>query len=220
MRDFPASHSLRAEYEPESARWLLDFMARMNVYGSLRKVLLRNRENKIIGWYVYCVRPGGVGEVVQVGTAHSSVAVVLDHLFYDAWSHGAIALHGRLDSRLSEESLGRHCFYFPGNRLLVHSRDPELTRQIQNGSAFLTRLDCAWCLRVGRHGTTARRCNWTPVGHNKHRPGFAADEDEFEIEWFRVCRALAAWPCRGTQCRIQITAVNTRGQESVRPGWT
>jgi len=156
LRDFPASHSLRAEYEPESARWLLDFMTRMNAYGSVRKVLLRNPEKKIIGWYVYCLKPGGVGEVVQVGTAHSSFAVVLDHLFYDAWSHGAIALHGRLDSRLSEESLGRYCFYFPGNRLLVHSRDPELARQIQNGSAFLTRLDCEWCLRFGRPGTAPR----------------------------------------------------------------
>ncbi len=157
LRDFPASHSLRPEYETESAGWLLDFMARMNAYGSLRKVLLRNRENKIIGWYLYCLRRGGVGEVVQVGAAHSSFAVVLDHLFYDAWSHDAIALHGRLDSRLSQESLGRYCFYFPGNRLLVHSRDPELTRQIQNGSAFLTRLDGEWCLRFGTPETATRR---------------------------------------------------------------
>jgi len=157
LHDFPASHSLRPECEAGSTRWLLDFMARMNAYGSLRKVLLRNRENKIIGWYLYCLRRGGVGEVVQVGTAHSSFAVVLDHLSYDAWSHGAIALHGRLDSRISQESLGKYCFYFPGNRLLVHSRDPELTRQIQNGSAFLTRLDGEWCLKFGTPETATRR---------------------------------------------------------------
>ena len=154
LRDFPVSHSLRPEYETGSVRWLLDFMGRMNAYGSLRKVLLRSTENRIIGWYLYCLRRGGVGEVVQVGALPSSVAVVLDHLSYDAWSHGAIALHGRLDSRLSQESLGNYCFYFPGNRLLVHSRDPELTRQIQSGSAFLTRLDGEWCIRFGTPNTT------------------------------------------------------------------
>ena len=156
-RDLPATHSLRPEYETESARWLLEFMGRMNAYGSIRKILLRNKEDKIIGWYLYCLKRGGVGEVVQVGAAHSSIAVVLDHLFYDAWSHGAIALHGRLDSRLSQESLGKYCFYFPGNRLLAHSRDPELTRQIQNGSAFLTRLDGEWCLRFGTPETARHR---------------------------------------------------------------
>jgi hypothetical protein len=157
LRDFPASHSLRPEYDAESARWLMDFMGRMNAYGSLRKVLLRNRENKIIGWYLYGLRRGGVAEVVQIGAGHSSIAEVLDHLSYDAWSHGAIALHGRLDSRLSRESLGKYCFYFPGNSLLVHSRDPELTRQIQSGSAFLTRLDGEWCLRFGPQETETRR---------------------------------------------------------------
>jgi len=158
LRDFPVSHSLRPEYETGSVRWLLDFMGRMNAYGSLRKVLLRSTENRIIGWYLYCLRRGGVGEVVQVGALPSSVAVVLDHLSYDAWTHGAIALHGRLEPHLSQKLSGKYCFYFLGNRLLVYSRNPELARQIQSGSACLTRLDGEWCLKFGtpepatRHG--------------------------------------------------------------------
>ena len=155
MRDFSEPRSLRPEYDRDSVMWLLDFMSRMNGYGSLRKILLRNRENKIIGWYLYYLRQGGVGEVVQVGASPSSVDTVLDHLSHHAWTHGAIALHGRLDPHLSPESFGKYCFYFPGNRLLVHSRDPELTRQIQSGSAFLTRLDGEWCLRFGTANTTA-----------------------------------------------------------------
>src|SRR5258706_11214648 len=70
LHDFPASHSLRPECETGSTRWLLDFMARMNAYGSLRKVLLRDRENKIIGWYLYCLRRGGVGQFVRGWTSH------------------------------------------------------------------------------------------------------------------------------------------------------
>jgi hypothetical protein len=149
MRDFSEPSSLRLEYDKDSMSWLLDFMGRMKAYGSLRKVLLRNEENKIIGWYLYYLEKGGVGEVVQVGASRSSADAVIDHLCFDAWTHGAIALHGRLDPHLSQQPLGRRCFYFLGTRLLVHSRDPELVRHIQSGSAFLTRLDGEWCLRFG-----------------------------------------------------------------------
>jgi hypothetical protein len=136
----PEPHSLRPEYERDSMSWLLDFMGRMNAYGSLRTVLMRNRESKIVGWYMYYVKDRGVGQVVQIGALPSSVDAVLDHLSYDAWTHGAIALHGRLEPHL------------------VYSRNPELARQIQSGSACLTRLDGEWCLKFGtpepatRHG--------------------------------------------------------------------
>lgn len=158
LHDLPEPHSLRPEYERDSMSWLLDFMGRMNAYGSLRTVLMRNRESKIVGWYMYYVKDRGVGQVVQIGALPSSVDAVLDHLSYDAWTHGAIALHGRLEPHLSQKLSGKYCFYFLGNRLLVYSRNPELARQIQSGSACLTRLDGEWCLKFGtpepatRHG--------------------------------------------------------------------
>jgi hypothetical protein len=157
LHDFPEPHLLRPEYDRDSVSWLLDFMERMNAYGSLRTVLLRNRESKIIGWYMYYVKAKGVGQVVQVGASPSSVDVVLDHLAYDAWTHGAIALHGRVEPHLSQKLSGKYCFYFLGNRLLVYSHNPELARQIQSGSAFLTRLDGEWCLRFGTPGPATRR---------------------------------------------------------------
>jgi hypothetical protein len=172
--DFSQYHSLRPEYDSDSIRWLLDFMGRMNAYGSLRKVLLRDKSGEIIGWYLYYLKRGGVGQVVQIGAARSSVDEVIAHLFYDAWARGAIALHGRLDPHLSHEPLGKYCLYFPGDRLLVHSRDPELARHIQSGSAFLTRLDGEWCLRFGTPDTATRRD--VVVRHYGLRPGYAADE--------------------------------------------
>jgi hypothetical protein len=42
-------------------------------------------------------------------------------------------------------------------RLLVYSRNPELARQIQSGSAFLTRLDGEWCLKFGTPAPATRR---------------------------------------------------------------
>jgi hypothetical protein len=189
LRDFPESHSLRPEYDPDSVRWLLDFMERMSAHGSLRKVLLRNRENKIIGWYVYCLKRGDVGQVVQVGASPSSVDAVLDHLAYDAWTHGAIALHGRLEPHLSQKLSGKYCFYFLGNHLLVHSRNPELARQIQSGSAFLTRLDGEWCLRFGmpelgrHHGKVAYPLGATDAGRTTQHVGrdFKASTSESAV---------------------------------------
>jgi hypothetical protein len=180
MREFSQYHSVRPEYDRDSLRWLLDFMGRMNAYGSLRKVLLRNKSSKIIGWYLYYLKRGGVGQVVQIGAARSSVDAVIAHLFYDAWARGAIALHGRLDPHLSHEPLGKYSLYFPGDRLLVHSRDPELARHIQAGSAFLSRLDGEWCLRFGTPDKAARR--EVVASHHRFRPGYAADETRFESE--------------------------------------
>lgn len=180
MCDFSQYHSLRPEYDRGSIRWLLDFMGRMSAYGSLRKVLLRNKSGKIIGWYLYYLKRGGVGQVVQIGAARSSVDAVIAHLSCDAWARGAIALHGRLDPHLSHEPLGKYCLYFPGDRLLVHSRDPELARHIQSGSAFFTRLDGEWCLRFGTPDKAANRD--VVVSHHRFGPGYAADEARFENE--------------------------------------
>jgi hypothetical protein len=122
-------------------------MGRIKAYGNLRKVVLRNERQKIVGWYIYCIRGSGVGEVVQIGAAKQSTREILDHLFYDAWKHGAIALHGRLDSRLLEELSGKGCFFYRrGGWMQAHSRRPELLQLIHNGDAFLTRLDGEWCL--------------------------------------------------------------------------
>jgi hypothetical protein len=157
MRDSSETHSFRTEYDRDSLRWLLDFMSRMKAYGKLRKVLLRNKERKVVGWYLYYLRKGGVGEVVQIGATHSSIDAVLGHLSYDAWTHGAIALNGRVEPQLPQKLSEKYCFFFLGNRLLVHSRNPELARLIQSDRAFLTRLDGEWCLRFGEPWPTTLR---------------------------------------------------------------
>lgn len=149
LHDFSKIHLFRPEYDRDSLSWLLDFLGRMKAFGKLRKVLLRNEQGEIAGWYIYYLVEGGIGEVVQLGAMHSTMQAVLDHLSYDAWTHGAIALHGRLEPHLTQGSLERDCLIFIGNRLLVHSRNSDLARLIQTGSAFLTRLDGEWCLRFG-----------------------------------------------------------------------
>jgi hypothetical protein len=142
-------YSLRPEYNRESLRWLLDFMSRMKASGTLRKIALRDATRQLIGWFIYYVKPGGIAEVVQIGAAKRHMKTVLDYLFSGARNRGAIAVHGSLEIRHAQELSEARCFFWGSVPLLFHARDPKLARLVQQGDAFLSRLDGEWCLRYG-----------------------------------------------------------------------
>lgn len=142
-------YSLRPEYSRESLRWLLNFMSRMQACGNLRKVALRDVTGQLIGWFIYYVKPGGIAEVVHLGAAKRNMKTVLDYLFWDARNRGAIAVHGRLEIRHAQELSQARCFFWGTVPLLFHARNPELARLVQQGDAFLSRLDGEWCLKYG-----------------------------------------------------------------------
>jgi hypothetical protein len=175
LSELPDACALRADYDVDSLSWLLDFMGRNRAYGTLRKVILRDPQKNSVGWYIYYANKHGVAQVVQVGAIRAPIGVVLDHLFYDAWKRGVIALHGRLDPQLVEGLSERRCFFYLGNRFLVHSRNPELARLVQSGSALLTRLDGEWCLRFGDQSSQAcpDRATW-------EAPSLSSPPDEEE----------------------------------------
>jgi hypothetical protein len=107
--------------------------------------MVSRREHGALGWYLYYAEPGGIGEVVQIAARDGSVDDVLDHLFYDAWRHGVVALSGQLQPRLLRALSDRSCLFRHGGAwMLVHARDPELISVIHRGDAFLTRLDGEW----------------------------------------------------------------------------
>ncbi len=135
------------DYDRGSLDWLLKFVAEKNTYGDLRKVVLRDRDQSPLGWYVFGVNPGGVGQVLQLGVEKGSMETVLDHLFHDAWTRGLIALHGRLEPQYMQELTDRSCFFFRGGTwTLARSAKPELLAQIQAGNAFFSRLEGEDCL--------------------------------------------------------------------------
>ena len=115
--EFRGGYSLWPEYDAHSLKWLLTFMERMHAGAILRKVVLRNDRQKILGWYVYYLKPDAVGQVVQIGGERQFTKDILDHLLYDAWAHGAIAVHGALQSRLDARLLGEEMFLHVPGRL-------------------------------------------------------------------------------------------------------
>jgi hypothetical protein len=131
-------------------QWLLTFMEQMEAHGELCKRALRDNSGKIVGWYVYYRKRGGVAEVVQIGGARQAIKDILDHLFHDAWSSGAIALHGIVDMRLMADFSDKNCFFTcRGGWTVAHSPNPELLELLNSGDAFLSRLDGEWCFGLG-----------------------------------------------------------------------
>ena len=150
LTEFRSGYSLWPEYDVHSLKWLLSFMERMPVRGDLRKIVLRDDGQKILGWYIYYVKPGAVGKVVQIGGERQFTKNILDHLFSDALNQGVVGLHGVVHSRLMGDFSEKNCFFAcRGGWTVAHSRKPELLELLNRGDAFLSRLDGEWCLGFG-----------------------------------------------------------------------
>jgi hypothetical protein len=151
--------ALKPSYDSASLRWLLSEAASARHRGELRSVVVRDAGGKSAGWYVYYAKPGGVFVVLQIGAASRRMNTVLQALWRDAWEQGALAIHGQAIPRHLLGFETRHCsFRYPGNGVLVHSRDPQLLACVLQGEAALTRLDGEWWMRFadtdwseGRH---------------------------------------------------------------------
>ncbi|MGB2605379.1 MAG: condensation domain-containing protein [Candidatus Sulfotelmatobacter sp.] len=147
LGEFCGGYSLLPEYDLRSLKALLSFMERMHPGAELRKTILRDDGNRILGWYLYYLKPGRVGQVVQIGGERQFAKDVLDHLFYDAWSHGAIGLHGTVQSNRMGEFSEKNCFFTcRSGWTIANSPRHDLLDMLNAGDVFLSRLDGEWCL--------------------------------------------------------------------------
>ncbi len=147
---FRNGYSLWPDYDASSLSWMLGFMERMRGHGeNLRKRVVYDDNGEIVGWYVYYHSFGQVAEVAQMGGAKTRIKEVLDHLFRDAYDHGAIALRGTIDPQFIGDFSDKNCFFTcRGDWTLACSRDPSFLQLLKNGEAFLSRLDGDWCLAL------------------------------------------------------------------------
>jgi hypothetical protein len=150
LAEFRTGYLLWPEYDMPSLEWLVSFMERRPARGTLRKVVVRDSSQKIVGWYMYYLKPGAMAEVVQIGGEQKLTKDILDHLFYDAWEQGAIALHGVVDIRRMADFSDKGClFTCRGGWTIARSSKPEILEVMERGDAFLSRLDGEWALDPG-----------------------------------------------------------------------
>jgi hypothetical protein len=148
LPEVAGGNALQPEYDAHSLGWLLDQTARKARHGKLRARAVLEGGRRLLGWYLYYVRAGEVGEVVQVAAGNGAFARVFQRLLVDAWRNGATAVRGRLDPRHAQELSDRHCWFRrEGAWTLVHSRHADLAAAIHQGNAFLSRLEGEWWLR-------------------------------------------------------------------------
>lgn len=144
------SYRLWPEYDCRSLKWLLGFMESRRKRGRLRKIAVRDQNQKTVGWYIYYVKRGAVGEVVQVGGEPKFFREILRHLFHDGWEQGVVAMHGVAQFRQLPAYSDEGCFFTcRGGWILAHARDPEILEILDRGDGWLSRLDGEWCLDPG-----------------------------------------------------------------------
>ena len=137
------------EYDVPFLAWLFGELARVESRGRLVGFLVRDHSQKVRGWYVYYLNPGGISEVLQIAGNEPDLPLVIDHLFHHARVNGAAALHGRMEPALVEALSVRRCVvHVGGYRVLIHSRDPDLRGAVLAGSGLLSRLDGDWWIRL------------------------------------------------------------------------
>ena len=94
--------------------------------------------------------------VIYTGTHYRGRRKIVDvhdalwaRLLQDASRQRVAALRGRLQPETTESMACRRSWLrLGGPHLLVHSRHREITNAIQRGSAFLSRLDGEWWIRI------------------------------------------------------------------------
>ena len=146
--DYTGGSALQPVYDPGTLAWLLDQAARKKRHGKLRSHAVLGNKRQLIGWYLYYLNAGGVGEVVQIAARDGCFDQVLQQLLVDAWKNGAVAVHGRVEPRFMPELSDRHCWLRrEGPWTLIHSRNAEILSAMEQGDAFLSRLEGEWWLR-------------------------------------------------------------------------
>lgn len=138
--------NLRPEYTEAASIWLVEALLRNRRYGALHKRVVRGSQGRIIGWYLYFIKPSGIAEVAQLVATANSADAVLDSLFYHAQRQGAIAVTGQVDPPLLNSLSDKFCVFHPirDGWVMLHSRHPEILQTINAGKAFLSRLESEW----------------------------------------------------------------------------
>jgi hypothetical protein len=147
LRDISRNYALFPEYDEQSLGWMWQLLCGQQAhYGRLRRMAVKNGKGELIGWHVYHVNPGGVGEVLQIGARANDAVLVFQHLLDDAARQGVAALSGRVPPELLSALTDKFCVLrnHASFWMLVHSRMPKLLDHLYRGEAFLSRFEGEW----------------------------------------------------------------------------
>jgi hypothetical protein len=144
MRRLAGKNTLVPEYENHSFDWLMQRLAETQKYERVVRAQVI-KDGEAIGFFVYAMRPDGEIEVVQLAALPGREGLTFDHLVRHTAENGGTVLRGRLDRRLAPV-IAEHGLPLTLGRpwTVVRSGRPDITAQLLNGNAYLSRLDAEW----------------------------------------------------------------------------
>ncbi len=140
---------LRPDYDAAYVRWLFTELDAVTFRGTPVHHLVRDGRGRVLGWYVYCLEPGSIAQVMQVAAPGGDVEAVLGHLFWHADTRGAAAVTGRVEAHTIAELQRNRCLLVPSEWSLVQSEDQGVLALLDTPRTLLTRLDGEWWM--GHH---------------------------------------------------------------------
>ena len=151
IRQLGWRETLRPSYEPVSFRWLMEQSAKTR-FGNLRLVTVSDDTGALCGWFIYYAASGGASWVLQIGTRRrDDFPETLAALFRDAWEQGSACIKGASIPQHLTDLTKQHCFFrHPENRVVIHSKNPDIANALRTGEAAITRLDGTSWMRFAR----------------------------------------------------------------------
>jgi GNAT superfamily N-acetyltransferase len=142
-RQFP----LRPAYDGDFLEALFVAMDRTVLGERLLRRLVRDEDGRTLGTYVISLAEQGAAHVLDLTAAYDDAGLVLDHVFHDAASAGAVEVGGRVDPQLLPHLASRRCRLERADWVTVRSADPRLVNAVLSGKALLSRMDGEWWMR-------------------------------------------------------------------------
>jgi predicted N-acetyltransferase YhbS len=144
MRGLAEKNTLVSEYDARSFEWLMLRLAETQKFERVVTAQVTH-EGEAIGFFVYAIRRDGEIDVVQLAALAGREALTFDHLIRHAVGNGGTVLRGRLDRRFGPLISERGLPLTLGQPwTIVRSGRPDVTAQLLNGRALLSRLDAEW----------------------------------------------------------------------------
>jgi hypothetical protein len=140
--------TLKPLYTAETFPWLMR-EAGQDQWGIFRTMIVSDSKGPC-GWFVYYALRGGPASILQLGVRRrDDFRNVMLALFRDAWHLGCVCVKGAAIPEHATTMTELGCMYrHPHDRVVFHSKNPEIANAVRMGEAAITRLDGILWLRI------------------------------------------------------------------------
>ena len=146
-------YSLVPQYQTFEVEWLLDFCDKSSRRGRFFSKKLPLSEANF-GGIVGFLRPNGIFEILNLWVPGKRIAEGFKALLSFAYSHGAVAVQGRMDDLFFSSLRGEKVIMKHGSWVFACGKNKAAIDAIQKGKALMGGLEGELWLPSARHGHT------------------------------------------------------------------